>query len=243
MYRKTLGVGISFALLGVMMVGLLFSQGYAIHQTSFAEEELNALLGIVANQDYPSDVRKAAFETLRTHSPKTEPHFITYCSSDEVRIAREVPSDLYGEIVQSMTISCIDAFVYNFETKTYLMIQRATPPVKGMWWMPGGRIFKGESFYESASRKTKKESGIDICPIAQLGTYSTYFAESAWGSDVHTDTKNTVVLALCDNQKELLDEYHEDMKWVPINTTPEDPYLLAAYKEAKAKLTLLGFTN
>ena len=47
------------------------------------------------------------------------------------------------------------------------------------------------------------------CPVAQLGTYSTYFSESAWGADVHTDTKNTVVLALCDDQKGMFDENHQ----------------------------------
>lgn len=84
---------------------------------------------------------------------------------------------------------------------------------------------------------TVRESGLDICPIAQLGTYSTYFSESGWGADIHTNTKNTVVLALCDNQKAILDEHHQAVQWI------EDPYILAAYKEAKAKLTNLGFIN
>ncbi len=207
------------------------------------ERESRALLQIITDENLSSDVRQTAFQRLRACSPKTEPHYIPYCNSEEIEIVREVPSTTYSEIVKSMTISCVDAFVYNFENRSYLMIQRTTPPGKGRWWIPGGRIFKGESFYESAVRKTKKESGLDICPIAQLGTYSTYFSESAWGPNVHTDTKNTVVLALCDHQNPLFDEHHQGYKWVSIDVAPEDPYILAAYKEAKEVLAELGFIH
>jgi ADP-ribose pyrophosphatase YjhB (NUDIX family) len=138
-----------------------------------------------------------------------------------------------------MPICCVDTFVYHFEKRAYLMIQRTAPPAKGLWWMPGGRVLKGESFYESAIRKVKIESGLDICPIAKLSTYSTYFPESAW--DVHTDTKNTVILALCDNEYVANTEHLNAFKWVPIKEAPGDPYMFSAYKEAKEKLKELGF--
>jgi len=229
--KKTLSLLFVFILTRVFAMELL------------TEDESRALFKVIADQNNSSQAKQIAFETLRSRSPKTEPHYIPYCDPEEIEIVKEVPSNIYAEIVKSMTISCVDTFVYNFENRTYLMIQRTTPPGKGRWWIPGGRIFKGESFYESAVRKTKKESGLDVCPIAQLGTYSTYFSESAWGANVHTDTKNTVVLALCDNQNPLFDEHHQAFKWVPIDEAPYDLYILAAYKEAKAKLADLGFTH
>lgn len=213
-------------------------------QAFVTEDESRTLIEIIADQNHSSmDEKRTAFETLRSRSSKIEPHFISYCNPEEINLVKEVPSTTYAEIVKSMTISCVDAFVYSFENKTYLMIQRTTAPGKGKWWLPGGRVFKGESFYEAAIRKTKKESGLDICPVAQLGTYSTYFSESAWGLDVHTDTKNTAILTLCGNQGVLLDESHQSFKWVPIHQAPVDPYLLAVYKEAKAKLAEMGFTE
>lgn len=208
------------------------------------EDESMDLIQIIADQGQVSvEAKQIAFETLRARAPKAEPHFISYCIPEEIILVREVPAEVYAEIVGSMTISCVDAFVYNFENNTYLMIQRTSSPEEGKWWFPGGRIFKGESFYASAIRKTKRESGLDVCPIAQLGTYSTYFSESAWGPNVHTDTKNTVVLALCNDQNVLLDEHHQAVKWVPIDEAPDDLYLLAAYKEAKLKLAEMGFIH
>ena len=222
---------------------LVFATVQTFALEPLSEEASRALLGIITSQSHSSHAKQAAFETLRSHSPRTEPHYIPYCNPEDIEVVREVPSNTYAEIVKSMTISCVDAFVYNFENNSYLMIHRTTPPANGKWWIPGGRIFKGESFYESAVRKTKKESGLDICPVAQLGTYSTYFSESAWGPNVHTDTKNTVVLALCDNQNPLFDEHHQGFKWVSIDEAPTDPYILAAYKEARAKLADLGFIH
>lgn len=221
----------------------VLTQAFAIEKAPLTEDESRIFIEMIADQSHSPDVRQNAFKMLLSRSSKTEPHYIPYCGSEEINLVKEVPPALYAEIVKSMTISCVDIFVYNFENNAYLMVYRTTPPAQGKWWMPGGRIFKGESFYESAVRKTKKESNLDICPIAQLGTYSTYFLESAWGLDVHTDTKNTVVLALCNHQTPLLDEHHQTFKWIPIDEVPEDPYILAAYKEAKAKLIDFGFIN
>lgn len=36
-------------------------------------------------------------------------------------------------------------------------------------------------------------------------------------------------------------EYHEAMRWVQLDEEPEDPYLLNAHREAKAKLAEMGF--
>ncbi|MEI8125823.1 MAG: NUDIX domain-containing protein [Parachlamydiaceae bacterium] len=227
----------------ILLLSLL-TQSLIAEMPSLTEEESRALLLVIADQNhFSADTRLVAFKTLQSNAPKTEPHYFLYCEPEEVNVVKEVPSNIYSEIVQSMTISCVDAFVYDFENKAYFMIQRTTPPGKGKWWIPGGRIFKGESFYESAVRKTKRESGMDICPIAQLGTYSTYFPESAWGPNVHTDTKNTAILALCDNQNFYLDTDHQAAKWVLIDEAPEDPYILAVYKEARKKLAELGFIN
>ena len=195
----------SWVLFGIGLLFIVISPG-------FASEE-GSLIHILANhRQHTHEVVEAAFQTLSSSSSKTEPHYFSYCKSDEITISKEIPSSVYREIVKSMIITCVDVFVYNFEIESYLMIKRVTPPAQGLWWLPCGRIFKGESFYESAVRKTKNETGINVVPLAQLGTYTTYFTESAWGSDISTDTKNTVVLALCKNEETLLDAYHQDFR-------------------------------
>lgn len=73
--------------------------------------------------------------------------------------------------------------------KECLLVERATEPVKGVWWLPGGRLFKGETFFDGAIRKAKEETGLDnVKPIQVLGFYNTFFPTSAWDTD---DCKGT----------------------------------------------------
>jgi|GEM_PF-1066145 len=190
---------------------------------------------------FSEKVRKAAFIALAALSMAREPGYSAY--SDPVRIEREISAEIYSGIVQSLPIPCVDVFLYNAEIDAYLMLLRSNAPAQGVWWMPGGRIYKGESFFEAAQRKTQIESGIAGVPIAQLGTYTTYFPDSAWGKTVTTDTRNTVILSLCGWNAPSLDKDHGGWKWVPMREAPTDPYLHAAYKEASEKLTQFGFNT
>lgn len=144
--------------------------------------------------------------------------------------------EAYQQIVQVLPICCVDILVYNPAQKKYLMVWRTSFPAANMWWLPGGRLFKGESFFSCAERKCREELGITIQPVAQLGTYSTYFEKSAWGCPTHTI--NTVILACitADNNAIYLDGAHKSYRWVDIDTRPEDPYLAAVYDDAIEQL-------
>jgi len=37
----------------------------------------------------------------------------------------------------------------------FLLVKRGDEPVKGYWWVPGGRILRNETFYAAARRKVK----------------------------------------------------------------------------------------
>jgi len=55
-----------------------------------------------------------------------------------------------------------------------LLVERGSEPVKGVWWLPGGRIYKGETFFDAAIRKVKEETGLIGKPIQVLGFYNTF---------------------------------------------------------------------
>jgi ADP-ribose pyrophosphatase YjhB (NUDIX family) len=38
-----------------------------------------------------------------------------------------------------------------------------------VWWLPGGRIFKGETFYDTAVRKIRDETGNKNAIVTPLG--------------------------------------------------------------------------
>lgn len=81
-----------------------------------------------------------------------------------------LPSDVYGELVRKCVVCCVDIVVVrkNSETgrKECVLVERASEPAKGVWWWPGGRLLKGETFFDAAKRKTQQETGLkDVTPI------------------------------------------------------------------------------
>ena len=43
-----------------------------------------------------------------------------------------------------------------------LMVERSKPPGKGLWAVPGGRVERGETLPEAASRETQEETGLKV---------------------------------------------------------------------------------
>ena len=142
-----------------------------------------------------------------------------------------VDKDIYEKSVNNLPICCVDVFIYNPIDKSYFLVLRKNAPAKGVWWYPGGRLFKGEKFFDCAIRKCREEANLDIIPITQLNkTFSTNFPDSEWGSS--TFTVNLVVFAkLKSFEKAVLNKDHVDFKWVNIETPPKDPYCYQIYKD------------
>ncbi|MEM6748063.1 MAG: NUDIX hydrolase [Pseudomonadota bacterium] len=52
-----------------------------------------------------------------------------------------------------------------------LLIQRARPPLKGHWSIPGGKVEYGESLYKAIVREVEEETGIICEPIGLIGAF------------------------------------------------------------------------
>lgn len=100
-----------------------------------------------------------------------------------------------------------------------------TRTVKGFWWVPGGRIYKGETFYTAAKRKTKEETGVLAEPLGVLAVFNTFFNSSAWGES-QTHTINVVVHLRMKSSEVVLDETSEEHCWIsPRDAGRHDPYV------------------
>ena len=75
-----------------------------------------------------------------------------------------LPSELYAQMVRDCIICCVDCIIVRASPisglKECLLVERGTEPVKGTWWWPGGRMYKGETFFDGAVRKTREETGL-----------------------------------------------------------------------------------
>lgn len=162
---------------------------------------------------------------------------------------RFLPAEFYREMCHNCIICCCDILLVRnnpvTKSKECLLVERASEPVKGSWWWPGGRMFKGETFFDAALRKMKDEVGIEIdlknCAkygdsgsdniddkkkvlLQVMGVYNTFFPTSAWDTekDKGTQTVNSIVLIVLpdsDDQKHdvLLDKTSERFKWISLD--------------------------
>lgn len=82
--------------------------------------------------------------------------------------------EFYGKMVRDCIICCVDCLIVRYNShlqrEEVLLVERGTHPAKGIWWLPGGRLFKGETFFDGAKRKARDETGLsEVTPIQVLG--------------------------------------------------------------------------
>lgn len=121
-----------------------------------------------------------------------------------------LPYEKYKEIVEAMPILCVDCILVH-EGK-YLLVKRKNEPLKGEYFVPGGRVLKGEKLEDAIKRKMKEEVGIDIKIISVAGFYEDFYKENELGLDlVHTLGVVYVASPLSTNIK--LDDQSSDFIW------------------------------
>lgn len=84
-------------------------------------------------------------------------------------------------VIDSAPLISIDLVVRNSSGKV-LLGQRLNRPAKGFWFVPGGRILKGESLALAFKRLTLNELGVecDIADARYLGLYEHFYDDSIY---------------------------------------------------------------
>jgi colanic acid biosynthesis protein WcaH len=121
-----------------------------------------------------------------------------------------IPEKLYRKIQKVLPIACVDLLVkYD---KGVLLCKRKNNPAKDRFWLPGGRIFKGESLEHAVKRKLKEETGLKAKSIKFVGNYTNYFKKGFYGFPFHAVI--SVFLVEAENKPIKLDNQHSDFKIV-----------------------------
>jgi ADP-ribose pyrophosphatase YjhB (NUDIX family) len=164
-----------------------------------------------------------------------------------------LPKDLYGRMVRDAVVCCVDILLVRRNEdngqRQALVVERSCEPVKGVWWLPGGRLLKGETFFDAARRKAREETGItNVTCIQVLGVWNTFFPTSHWDDETSqgTQTVNPTVLveinnndnnggdvdcSSIENMNVKLDETSNNYRWIsldPKENETEDRYVLQA---------------
>lgn len=162
-----------------------------------------------------------------------------------------LPNDVYRQLVLNAVVCCVDILLVNTQQQQCLLVLRKSEPVKGVWWLPGGRLCKGETFFQAAKRKAMEETGIfsndniTIQPIQVLGVWNTFFPTSNWDTKEQqgTQTVNPIVLVEITSTTSSssaiqiqLDDTSAEYKWIsldPMDNTKEDKYVQQALLRLK----------
>lgn len=95
-----------------------------------------------------------------------------------------IPKKQYAKIVESVPLLTVDAIIHYQDG--FLLVQRKNEPLKGHWWVIGGRVMKGESVEEAMRRKIHEEVGIEVGVLHLVGIYEDWYEKSAFGVPTHT---------------------------------------------------------
>jgi colanic acid biosynthesis protein WcaH len=158
-----------------------------------------------------------------------------------------LPSEMYGKLVRDCVVCCVDCLIVRVSAsgkKECLLVERSSEPVKGVWWLPGGRLLKGETFFDAAKRKAQQETGLTGVECIQvLGVWNTFFPTSHWDTETSkgTQTVNPIVLVeLKEPGADVkLDETSEQWRWIGLDPDEaakngEDRYVLQALYRLQA---------
>jgi ADP-ribose pyrophosphatase YjhB (NUDIX family) len=64
---------------------------------------------------------------------------------------------------------CVGAIVLDGEGRL-LLVRRGTPPGKGLWSVPGGRVEKDETDAQALAREMAEETGLDVAVGPLVGS-------------------------------------------------------------------------
>lgn len=128
-----------------------------------------------------------------------------------------IPEDEYQKIIKSIPIFCID-FLVKCRDK-YLFIKRTQQPLKGVYWVIGGRLNYKETIQEFAKRVQTREIGRYFPTFKPIGFSNYFFPELEESRATHTPSMLYLIEVdeIFDPQ---IDDTHCDYIWT--NKLPDE---------------------
>ena len=87
-----------------------------------------------------------------------------------------VPDEAWATVVRHAPIVSVDLVVR--VDGGVLLGRRQNAPAEGEWFIPGGRVHKGEPLEDAVHRVAREELGVDVRIDRQLGVYEHHYDTS-----------------------------------------------------------------
>lgn len=102
--------------------------------------------------------------------------------------ALELDAEVFAQVVKHTPLVSIDLILQDPQGRIFLGCRR-NQPAKGKWFVPGGRIRKGEGLDQALSRIVREELGVESIPSAAefIGVFEHFYednfaAEAGYGT-------------------------------------------------------------
>lgn len=143
-----------------------------------------------------------------------------------------IPAETYRAVLECMPIACVDVAIVH--RGAVLLVKRKDAPARGQWWVPGGRVWKGETMRETAARKALAEVGIKCHVGPIIHTAETIFPDGPGGVAVHSINACFFLypVATASRLHSKLDAHHDGAKWVRTIPTGLNPYVIRCLQGA-----------
>lgn len=125
----------------------------------------------------------------------------------------------YRDIIEVLPILCVDIMIRNHNGE-YLLIKRANEPLKGLWWVVGGRVLKGETLKQAATRKTFEEIGLKTNSFKFVGYYEDTYEKNPFGSATALHSVSVVFSTMIDEDFQIKLDY-QSTSWKYSKRLPE----------------------
>ena len=140
-----------------------------------------------------------------------------------------IPEEEWATVVRSVPIVSVDLLVR--APGGVLLVERTNRPARGEWFVPGGRVHKGERLVEAVTRVAREELGVEVEIERSLGAYEHLYDEAEVTSSGGKHYLANGFLVRTDATEFDLDDQHGAARI--FETPPDDlhPYV-RAYLEA-----------
>lgn len=146
-----------------------------------------------------------------------------------------IEPELYSDIHRLMPIPCVDIVVVRGDRA--LLVHRREEPARGRYWIPGGRIRRGESLPAAAQRLVLAETGIEIDVPILVDAESLIFQTDPFGHGKGTHAVAIVMAARCVSDGDIeLDGNHDNALWSSGHDASLDSYVKNAIRNGVMKV-------
>jgi len=118
----------------------------------------------------------------------------------------------YRKFLSAMPIVCVDCLVVN-DKGEYLLVKRKNQPLKGEYWVPGGRLHKNERLVDAVHRKMREEIGVDVEIVENLGFFEEFFEETEQDAEGGVHSLSVVYLVTLCSYNIKLDDQSTGWGW------------------------------